>query len=180
MSNLYVVTAFGKDRPGIVAAVSKALYDTKCNLEDSSMTILRGNFAILLVVRAPDTLTLPKLRQKLKPVSEDMGLVIHADRCAPEKPAPQTEGAGRYVVSVYGADRAGIVYKVTRRLSKDKINITDLATRVVGDKPPLYIMLMEVEVPAKADMARLEKDLLAEAKRLSCDVSLKPVEVMRL
>ena len=180
MSNLYVVTAFAKERPGIVAAVSKALYDTKCNLEDSSMTILRGNFAILLVVRAPDTLTLPRLRQKLRPVSEDMGLIVHADRCSPEKPAPRTEGAGRYVVSVYGADRAGIVYKVTRRLSRDKINITDLATRVVGDKPPLYIMLMEVEVPVKADLARLEKDLLAEAKRLSCDVSLKPVEVMRL
>jgi len=180
VSNLYVVTAFGKDQPGIVAAVSKALYDTKCNLEDSSMTILRGNFAILLVVRAPDTLTLPRLRQKLRPVSEDMGLIVHADRCSPEKPAPRTEGAGRYVVSVYGADRAGIVYKVTRRLSRDKINITDLATRVVGDKPPLYIMLMEVEVPVKADLARLEKDLLAEAKRLSCDVSLKPVEVMRL
>lgn len=180
MSHLYAVTAFGRDRSGIVAAVSKALYDTKCNLEDSSMTILRGNFAILLVVRAPDSLTLPKLRQKLKPVAEDMGLIIHADRCALKKPPPQTEGAGRYVVSVYGADRTGIVYSVTRRLAEDGVNVTDLATRVVGDKPPLYIMLMEVEAPARVDMARLEKDLLVEAKRLGCDVSLKPVEVMRL
>lgn len=180
MGQLYVVSAFGRDRPGIAAAVTRVLYETDCNIEDSSMTILRGNFAILLVVRAPDALSLARLREKLKPVATDMGLVIHVDRCAPEAPLPSGEGGGQYVVSVYGADRPGIVYSVTARLAADKVNITDLSTRVVGDKPPLYIMLMEVDIPAQVDMGGLEKDLIEEAKRLGCDVSLKPIEVMRL
>jgi len=180
MGQLYVVSAFGRDRPGIAAAVSKALYETACNIEDSSMTILRGNFAILLVVRAPDTLSLARLREKLRPVAADKDLVLHADRCSPEAPRRPGEAGGQYLVSVYGADRPGIVYRVTARLAADQVNITDLSTRVVGDKPPLYIMLMEVEVPAQVDMSRLERDLIEEAKRLGCDVSMKPIEVMRL
>ena len=36
--------------PGIVAAVSRVLFDLGCNVEDSSMTLLRGNFAMMLVL----------------------------------------------------------------------------------------------------------------------------------
>ena len=49
----FAVTAVGADRPGIVAAVTGAFVDHGCNLEDSSMTILRGQFAMMLVVDAP-------------------------------------------------------------------------------------------------------------------------------
>ena len=47
------VSAIGSDRPGIVAAVTKVLLDQGCNLEDTSMSILRGHFAMMLVVAAP-------------------------------------------------------------------------------------------------------------------------------
>ena len=47
------VTAVGADRPGIVAGVTKVLFDQGCNLEDTSMTILRGHFAMMLVVDVP-------------------------------------------------------------------------------------------------------------------------------
>jgi len=47
------VSAIGADRPGIVAAVTGVLVDRGCNLEDASMSILRGHFAMMLVVAAP-------------------------------------------------------------------------------------------------------------------------------
>ena len=52
----FAVSVFGRDRPGIVAAVSRVLADAGCNLEDTSMTILRGHFAMMLVVPTDEQL----------------------------------------------------------------------------------------------------------------------------
>jgi len=49
----FAVSVFGRDRPGIVAAVTGVLAGAGCNLEDTSMTILRGHFAMMLVVSGP-------------------------------------------------------------------------------------------------------------------------------
>ena len=43
------MTAFGKDRPGIVADVSQIIYENGCNLEDSTMTLLEDEFTIILL-----------------------------------------------------------------------------------------------------------------------------------
>ena len=50
----FAVTAIGRDRPGIVAAISGALLELEGNVEDSQMSILRGHFAVMLIVRLPD------------------------------------------------------------------------------------------------------------------------------
>ena len=50
MERKYVLTAFGKDRPGIVADVSALIYESGCNLEDSTMTRLMDQFAIILLL----------------------------------------------------------------------------------------------------------------------------------
>ena len=51
----FAVTAIGRDRPGIVAAISAALLELDGNIEDSQMSILRGHFAVMLIVKLPET-----------------------------------------------------------------------------------------------------------------------------
>lgn len=46
----FVLTATGRDRPGIVAAVTRVLLDLGVNLEDAEMAILRGHFAVVLML----------------------------------------------------------------------------------------------------------------------------------
>ena len=46
------MSAIGKDRPGIVADLAELIFEHGCNLEDSSMTILGGEFAVLLLFTA--------------------------------------------------------------------------------------------------------------------------------
>ena len=46
----YMVTLIRKDRPGIVAHVSAALYEGGANLGESSMMRLGGNFSIMMMV----------------------------------------------------------------------------------------------------------------------------------
>ena len=65
MSKYISLTAIGKDKPGIVAAVTKALYELKCNIEDSTMTILHGQFAMILIVKPPKSVSCKALASKL-------------------------------------------------------------------------------------------------------------------
>ncbi len=79
----FAVAAVGADRPGIVAAVTRVFVDHGCNLEDSSMTILRGQFAMMLVVDAPEGVGVAELEEALAAPAADLDLVVTV-RPAPE------------------------------------------------------------------------------------------------
>ena len=50
MDNYLVITALGKDKPGIVDKLSMAIMDCGCNIEDSRMMVMGGEFAVMLMV----------------------------------------------------------------------------------------------------------------------------------
>ena len=50
MNQKLVITALGKDRPGIVDELSSTLFTHQLNIEDSRMSVLGGEFAIQLLV----------------------------------------------------------------------------------------------------------------------------------
>jgi len=169
------VTAVGADRPGIVAAVTGIFVEHGCNLEDSSMTILRGLFAMMLVVDAPAGVGAGELESALAGPAGALDLVV-AVRPVPEVDAAGVEAsAGRdpWAVSVYGADRPGIVHGIAELLADQGVNIADLSTRVVGDPDrPVYVMLLEVSLPTGVDPEDLRRHLTVAAADLGVDVSL--------
>lgn len=133
-----VLTLVGADQPGIVAAVTGALYKADCSLAQASMMRLGANFAIMLRVSHAEGID---LRQILSDTCASMGLHLHIDEdvaSVDESPEPNVQ------VTVYGADRSGIVAQVTAALAEAGMNIIDLETDVGGsaDKP-IYIMSME-------------------------------------
>jgi len=174
------VTAVGADRPGIVAAVTRVFVEHGCNLEDSSMTILRGLFSMVLVVDAPAGVGADELESALAGPAADLDLVV-AVRPVPEVAdvagggAEASAGGDPWAVSVYGVDRPGIVHGIADLLAGQGVNITDLSTRVVGDPDrPVYAMLLEVTLPTGVDPEALGRHLHAAAADLGVDVSLHP------
>lgn len=163
------ITVIGHDRPGIVAEVAGILADLGANLTDSTMTRLRGHFAMTLVCTgqlAPET-----VEAALLPLGQGGALLATVRRVRPESEAPP---AGEpYLVSLHGADRLGIVAAVTRVLARSGGNITDLSTRLVG---PLYTLVAEVDLPAgTAD--RVATQLAEVATELGVEVSIRPGEM---
>ena len=112
----FAVSVFGRDRPGIVAAVSRVLADAGCNLEDTSMTILRGHFAMMLVVAGPAGVGEAALRTGLDPVAGRLDLQVSVREVTDEVTAAGGGGA-RYAAAVYGADRPGLVARVSEALA---------------------------------------------------------------
>ena len=175
----FAVTAFGADRPGIVAAVTKVFVDLGCNLEDSSMTILRGHFAMMLVVDAPPAVGAAELEAGLAGPASALDLVVAVRAIAdlaPEAVAASEAGHG-WTVSVYGADRPGIVHEVTALLAEESVNVVDLDTRVIGEPDrPVYAMILDLSLPPGADPAELDRRLQVVARDLGVTASLHPSE----
>ena len=175
----FAVAAVGADRPGIVAAVTRAFVDHGCNLEDSSMTILRGQFAMMLVVEAPAAVGAAELEQALAAPAADLDLVVTVRPAA--EPGDEALETGRWTVSVHGADHPGIVHGVASLLAERSVNIVDLSTRVVGGPDrALYTMILEVVLPAGAHPAELERDLEDKAAELgvTCRLHLSEADIL--
>lgn len=176
MSKRFSLSAIGHDQPGIVSAVTEILFQAGCNIEDSAMTILWGQFAMLLVVTPAASTDLDKLRGEFARVSQEMHLQLSLSELEEaQKPEPKEAGVP-YVVSVYGADHPGIVSRTTGFLAERKINITDLSTRVIQAKGPVYIMLLEVEAPRALAEQQIKEELFALSQQLKVDISVRRLE----
>ncbi len=170
----FAVTAVGADRPGIVAAVTGALAEHGCNLEDSSMTILRGQFAMMLVVDAPAGVGAGELQATLAAPASALDLVLTVRPASESLPTGPDES---WTVSVYGADHPGIVHGVTSLLAARSVNIVDLSTRVIGSpESPVYTMVLQVTLPPEGDPHQLQADLEAKAAELGVTCRLHPSE----
>ena len=153
--NTFLITAFGKDRPGIVAGVTGILYDLGANVEDASMTRLGGEFTMMLVTSVPASLSGDKLERELKSLEKKLGIQTAA-KGIPYAGGGSAQGAPpRYMIAVYGSDHPGIVYRVTDQLAKRKVSITDLQTKVTGGAKPVYVMLHDEGVSPDTAMPRL-------------------------
>ncbi len=164
---LLVVTVVGHDRPGIIAEATGLLAELGANLEDSSITILRGHFAMVLVASAE--VTAEEAQLALNTLADDTLSV--SVREVPDESVQSAVGPS-YLLSVHGADRPGIVSTVTARISAVGGNVTDLTTRLADG---LYVLVAEVDIPVTADMEGLTERLTDVARDLGVEVSLRAV-----
>lgn len=180
--NNFVITVLGKDKPGIVASATKVLYEVGCNIEDSTSTILGGQFAMILIVTAGKGVSSTFLRNKFVEVQEKMELYISVKKISEEEAKSFSSITGEpYLLSVYGADKPGIVFNVSQTLYERGINITDLKTKVIGTKEkPVYIMILEITIPKNVNKPELEKALKKVKEFLKVDITLKTVDTLEL
>lgn len=145
------MSAVGLDRPGIVAAVSGALVEKGCNIEDSSMTILQGWFAILLVVDVPGDVARRELEETLEPAARRFELVVSVRPLGEGSSGGAARGPSgeAWTLSIHGADRPGIVHGVTEALANAGGNVVDLSTHLVGTAgSPVYVMTLRAMLPS--------------------------------
>ena len=171
MSDWYMLTIVGRDQPGIVADISNGLFSAGCQLGETSMMRLGGNFTMMLMVDSANTAD--KLEQQLQPHLSKLDLKIHID---PIDAHLHQHIIPNIRVSVYGADRPGIVAEVTKILHQQGFNILDLNSDVAGsDDKPIYIMHIEGHSQNTAD--DLEQVLRKEAQ-IEIDVKVFPIDIM--
>jgi len=171
----FALSAIGRDRPGIVAAVSATLLNHRLNIEDSRMTILGGHFAMMLIVSAPAGTDVSGLSAELEAVGRRLELEAIALSPVEELETPQPQAS--HVATVYGRDHPGIVHAVASALAQREIDITDLSTRMAGEEdPPLYGLFMELAIPRPELVDELRAELERVAAEEGVRVSLRELQ----
>ena len=165
----FAVTVIGRDRPGIIADVTGALAALGVNLTDSSMTLLRGHFAMTLICTGDTPLS--DVERVLAPTASDGSLLVSVRAVTDQL---TTVPAGEpYVLTLHGADKLGLVAAATRELATAGGNITDATTRLTGE---LYLLIVEVTLPPDADVPALGGRLGDLGRRLGVDITFRPAE----
>ena len=127
MKQWFALSAIGRDRPGIVADLAELIYECDCNLEDSSMTILGSEFAVLLLLTGEGRDIGERLASACKRLEWEKRLTVFFRPLEAEPIAYRASHHGaRYVIQAVGVDKAGIVARLVRCLADHRVNIVEM------------------------------------------------------
>lgn len=172
-THFYAVTVVGRDRPGIIAETTNRLAGLGLNLEDSTMTLLRGHFAMMLVCAG--TVEEADIESALASLTIDRSLTVTVAEVSADPVGAST--GSPWVLTVHGGDRTGIVSAVVAEIAAVDGNITDLTTRLADD---LYVLIAEIDLPAGVDVPSLEAAVDRVAAELGVRATLRPADVDEL
>lgn len=173
-SYLYALSFVVYDKPGIVAKVAAILYEKGFNIKDSSSGRMKNIFSMIFLVES-----------KKKYEIAEVEAFFPADLCPAvydyiEIDDDNAESTSQYTISVYGADKPGIVKSITEKLAEKNINISDLQTQQIGTPPKdTYIMILEVDVPGDTNESWMN-EIKMTALNIGTDITLRKLETYEL
>jgi glycine cleavage system transcriptional repressor len=178
---LVSVSVMGADRPGIVAGVSRVLYENACNIEALSQTVILGQFAMIVVVAPLKGSKTEALEKDLGELAREMELEIHVRVLKPDEQLGFDLGeAEPFVITVRGQDRPGLVSAITEILAEQGINITRLGAEVVPLGQQLeYIQIYEVDIPKQLDFALIQRALRDKGEEVGVTVDMQHRDIFR-
>ncbi|MCW8860159.1 MAG: hypothetical protein OQK97_10740 [Deltaproteobacteria bacterium] len=174
MANRYIMTAFGKDRSGIVADVTRLLYENDCNLEDTTMSMLADEFTLSLLFSSHKADIDDLLTKGCRRLELDKGISAFVRPLKPHQ-AKKQKSYKTCTLHIEGLDQAGIVYKTSQFLADQQLNIIQLESTAEASPESgatIYSMTIHVQVPEELPFDQLEERLSAVADELHVDVTL--------
>lgn len=171
MNKKLVITALGKDRPGIVNELSNTLFTHNLNIEDSRMSILGGEFAVLLLVTG-EAQAITNFINKKQDAETALGMTLTVKTTEADIPS---QTLIPYDVEVVSIDYPGIVHKLASFFSSREINIVDLETdryAAPHTGTPMFSLQMTIGVPAETNIAGLREEFLNMCDELNLDAKI--------
>jgi len=175
MSQLIVISAIGTDRTGVVQDLTKVVLNCGGNIEESRMTTLGSEFAMLLLVSG-NWHTLSRLEQGLEKLSEKDDLSISIKQTHEKPPSADRMP---YAVDIVALDQQGIVFNLANFFASRDIEIADVATRsypAAHTGAQMFSVQMAINVPSSIHVAQLREEFLDVCDRLNLDAILEPVK----
>ena len=169
-----VISVLGPDRPGIIASVSRILYEQDCNIENVSQTILQSEFTGIFIAALPSRQTSEDLQIALNTELNPLDLHAFVKHLGEPAAKPYAAESQPFVITSKGPDRKGLVAGITEVIARYGANVTRLQAIFKGGEDPLNnIMIYEVDVPADIDQQAFHKDLRSKARDLALDISIQ-------
>ncbi|NLF37858.1 ACT domain-containing protein [bacterium] len=175
MSQSIVLSVLTRDRVGIIAAATRALFELDANIDAISQTVLQGYFTIILTADLPDGVSLDTVRDRVStciPGGELSVSIQKRDRAA-QTTRVVREG-DRFVLTIIGEDRPGIISRISGYMTSRGINIEDLYAYLEDER---FILIGEVSIPKEQDVHLLQIDLEGLWRESKVTVRLQHVDI---
>lgn len=172
MTTKLVISALGADRPGIVDELSNIIFEHSLNIEDSRMTVLGGEFAILLLVSG-DQSSIDAVQTQVHEIEQALQMRLLIKVTSDSSPI---ENAIPYAVEVAALDHPGIVNNISSFFSERDINIVDLQTESYSAPhtgTPMFALHMTIGISADTNIAQLRDAFMQVCDELNLDAELK-------
>lgn len=72
-----VISVVGKDKPGILAAVSTKCAENNINIVDVTQKVLQDLFTMIMIVELPESISVQEASQSFEELGNKQGLEIH-------------------------------------------------------------------------------------------------------
>jgi len=169
-----VISVLGPDRPGIIAAVTRMLFEKNCNIENVSQTILQSEFSGIFIVVLPAEQSLADLHDYLQQGLTPLNHHVFVKPLEAGGPAFAIAASEPFVITTRGPDRKGLVAAITEIIARYGVNVTRLqAVFKGGQDPNSNIMIYEVDIPVEIDQQGLYADLRTRAGELNLQISIQ-------
>ncbi len=172
MENNLVISALGNDKAGIVNELSKAILDQGGNISESRMTVLGGEFAMMLLVTGSQE-CINNIISKLEKTGEKLNLTLIAKETQPQK---INQKRLPYQITVVSMDHPGIVHDISDFLSSRHLNIEEIETKTypaAHTGTPMFSLDMIIGVPAESSVKSLRDEFITFCDDLNLDASLE-------
>jgi glycine cleavage system transcriptional repressor len=171
-----VITASGEDKVGLVDRLSGKIAESGCNIEESRMAVLGGQFALIMLLSGPWH-ALSKLDGQMEALGEQLGLtIVHKRTQKREKTQPVVP----YSVEVVAMDHPGIVRNLSAFFSRSGINIEELQTDTYPAPhtgTTMFSVHMTVGIHADVHISTLRGNFLDYCDDLNLDATFEPARV---
>lgn len=172
MSSYILITAVGQDRLGIVDDLAAAVLAASCNIEESRMAILGGEFAAIILASGNEGAT-AALQGRSAALGGELGLAVTIRPTVPPRESPD---AVPYVLESASLDEPGIVHSLASTLRRRGINIAELETDT-SPAPwtgaPMFTMKATLLVPRGVQPSKLREELAKLEDEYGLDLTLK-------
>ncbi len=170
MTDLLILTVIGKDRPGLVRALSEKVAACDGNWLESRMARLAGEFAGIVRVSVPEAKSAALVEALHGLAGEGLSVSV-------EKSSRGALPAGReaFTLELMGHDHPGIVREVARALAERGVNIEELATEIASGSmsgAAIFRATARLSAPATTTAAELREVLERLAGDLMVEIAL--------
>jgi glycine cleavage system transcriptional repressor len=175
MSKRYIMTVLAANRTGILAALANALDELGGNMRDVSQAVIDKFFAMIMATEFPNNQDPEVIADHIRAVCRPFGAEvtlrdqdIEMGFDGESEPSPEE----RYVLTLAGPDRPGVLRFLAHRLSLDGINLVDLQGRT-DQNDRTFLAAMELSVPPSIDALQLCEELKQEFESDGITVTLQ-------
>lgn len=176
--NHIVISVIGRDCPGVVYAIASALSKEKCNIEELSQTILKGQFASIFIISAPNGVTEESIQRVVSQnlAARRMDLTVSARKfeLGAFASAEETEP---FVISVNGSDQPEIIAMISGIFAEQKVNIENLKAIRVSKNSNECVLVFEVALPLSINRNAFRQMLQAKARSVGLSISIQHQDI---